>query len=128
MVLAHLAGLLQPTYAHGVRSIAAENLMLDAMEIRELVDHQRLEQQMQLGFSGFFQANKVQEMFRHFSTHMGKLGRINMLDLSTVVMQKAKGSIDEMTNLFYALSKAGVISNPELPAGSARKLDTPEVL
>jgi len=111
MLIAHLRGLLKPTYASGAQSIASETLIIDAIELEKSVQLRTDFKQMESTLlAPFLDPKKIKQTLVDASRDFDRLAKVSMLDLSTQASSQAKGSIEEITELYYALGKAGLVT------------------
>ena len=115
MILAFLRGLLKPKYTQGARSVAAENLVLEAIALEETAKHGREQILMQAAFSEHFSARKVPDLIREFGRSLKRLSELSMLNISWQAMPEARGKVESIMKLYEALEKAGIIrDNPNI--------------
>jgi hypothetical protein len=113
MLIAHLRGLLKSTYSSGAQSIAREIMVLDALELERAVELRLEKMHLDCAFSTFYDPKKIKEVMREMGNNFEKLSKLALFDLTTKVMPQAKGSIEDITKIFYALGSAGLVTMPE---------------
>lgn len=111
MVLLYLRGLLKPDYPQGNRSIAREEILLQAVSAETMASTQLAEINLQASFAPLFSAARAPEMFRKLSEAIRRITAMSNLDFATAsqVAAKAAGSVDSMAKLYDALVKKGII-------------------
>ena len=111
MILAFLRGLLKPYYLQGSRSVAAENLVLEALALKEVARHGCEQVMMQAAFSEKFADKRVPELMREFGRSLRRLSELSMLNISWQANAEARGKVESILELYEALEKAGIIND-----------------
>lgn len=120
MILAFLRGLLKPYYAQGIRSVAAENLVLEAIACQHAADLGQLQVSMQVAFSNHFSIKKVPDLLTQFGRSLKRLSELSMLNVSWQAIPEARGSVESILELYHALEKAGILKDdPNTPLNDA---------
>lgn len=117
MLMAHLRGLLKPDYLNGARSVVREMLVLDALEMERYAElglkQMSLSMQMDLLCSKLTHRGAADAAYREMSRSFQRLAKLSCFDMAMSAVPEAKGSVEELTQLFYALGKAGLVTLPE---------------
>lgn len=111
MVLLYLRGLLAPDYPQGNRSIAREDMLLQAVAAETSAAAQLAEINMQAAFASLFSPKSAPQMLDKLSTAVNRLTAMSTLDFVTArqAAKKAAGSVESMAKLYDALVKKGII-------------------
>ncbi len=115
MLLAYLRGLLKPDYPHGVRSVLRENLILEKVEIDQKVDLELTRLQLDAAFIPMTDARGAKEILGGIGRTFDKLSQLAEFDLMRAAIPQAKGSVDSLVKIYYALSKAGLVDPVDIP-------------
>ena len=111
MVLLYLRGLLKPDYPQGNRSIAREDLLLQAVSAETTATAQLAEINLQAAFASLFNPKSAPSMLDKLSSAVNRLTAMSTLDFVAArqVARKAAGSVESMAKLYDALVKGGII-------------------
>ena len=88
-------------------------MVLDALELEKAVELRIDKMHMDYAFAPCFDPKKLKDIMQDMGKNFERLAKIALFDLTTKAIPQAKGSIEEITELFYALGKSGLVTMPE---------------
>jgi len=106
MVLAHLRGLLRHDFSHGLRSVARENMVLQAIDYEMIAQAGKDQTLLQGAFASFISAAKVPDTMRTLGGSLQRLSELSMLNTKWQAIPKA---VESIFKLYESLEKAGII-------------------
>ncbi len=119
MLLAHLRGLLQPTYSQGVRSVFAEHMVLVALEAEIAADMEKHMMLMEAAFAPLMNTSGAQNLYSSLKGGFANVLDRAMLDFSRTP-QRALARSAGFVSLFHHLCATGFFD--ELNAAAEKVL------
>lgn len=95
-----------------------ENLVLEALDIEKQVDLQFKTLQIENAFASFYDPKKVRHVLQELQRQFVRLTKAATFDPTATQNAVAKGSIEAISKLYYALAKSGLVDDvaDETPA------------